>query len=856
MRANQKPVSVQSPNMQEVGYEMKKKKKGRIIDRNPRPFGLLFLLVLFAMTGIFGSRRVLLKNADYMGQNLVQSYALDEKLNIGIYENMIEIGMAYIHDQAAEGKSREYIEEWIASYFEKIKVTMNGNIADSYAVVDGKVIAASPWEDIQNYDYNNVPWYRQAMEAKGKVIFTDAYEDLIYHRQVVTIAAADPDTGNAVAVDLYSENFQKNHQDLQLLEGSSYYVCDSAGKVLYQRASFDVPEEAVAVYVEELYRKIDSGEMEDGHRTITDLDGKKRGIYYYRAPNGWLCILTIPLEALYENLYDVYINYAVIAIVLFAIMAFVWIREKRLKKYIQDKNDTIQVLGNSYYAIYRINLEENTYEMIKGSEYVRQRLPYSGSYEDLLEVLVECINEETRKEFAESFSLKNILSLTEKRIVDFGGDFLRIFGDVHKWVNVRLVQDPQHSPGKAVLCFRETEEEKQRQLQNIRLLEEALMAADASEKSQKQFFSSMSHDMRTPLNVIIGMAELGLREDCTREKRMDYLRKISVSSRQLLTLINDILEMSRLEQGKIDLENSTFNLCDTLELCVSPFEIQAGNEGKHFKMETNVYSPVVCGDPLRLTQILNNLLSNAVKFTENGDSISVTLSQVKRGRHGRYLFVIEDTGLGMSKEFLPRLFEPYERERRFGTQNVAGTGLGMPIVKNLVSQMGGEITVDSELGRGTRFSVMLPFSVSSAENVPEKQETDFGKLEGRRILLAEDNPLNMEIVSEFLGMKGMEVSTAENGREALEKFSESEVFFFDAILMDMQMPEMDGCAATERIRALERADAGTVPIIALTANAFPEDIARTAAAGMNVHLSKPIEPNILWATLLQMICGE
>lgn len=295
-----------------------------------------------------------------------------------------------------------------------------------------------------------------------------------------------------------------------------------------------------------------------------------------------------------------------------------------------------------------------------------------------------------------------------------------------------------------------------------------------------------------------------------------------------------------------------FNVCDTFKQCVSPFEIQAQSEGKRFEVNIDITSPIVRGDPSRLTQILNNLISNAVKFTESGDSITVSLRQLKRSKHGRYVFVVKDTGRGMSEEFLPRLFEPYEREKRFGAQNVAGTGLGMPIVKNLVSRMGGEITVDSTSGKGTRFVVMLPFSVSNEGLAAEKEETDFGKLEGKRILLADDNPLNREIVTELLSIKGMEVSVAENGREVLEKFEESEEFFFDAILMDVQMPEMDGCEAAGKIRALNRADAEDIPIIALTANAFPEDIARTAAAGMNAHLCKPIEPELLWSTLQQV----
>ncbi|MBP3477766.1 MAG: response regulator [Lachnospiraceae bacterium] len=830
----------------------RKKRERKVTDRNKSPFWILFLLALFAAAGIAGSRMVLLKNADYMGKKLVESYAKEEELNIGIYANMVRIGMSYINDQTEDGESQEKVEEWITSYFEKTRDSMEGNDADAYAVVDGKVIADKPQNDIESYDYANEVWYRQAMEARGEVILTDVFEDSVSGSQVITIAAANPDTGNAVAFDLFPENFEKSHEDLQLFENSSYYVCDSVGEVIFQRASFDVSEEKVLEYVKELYRKIESGEMDEPNSTIRDLDGKKRGVYYCYTMRGWLCILTIPLEALYENLYEVYIYYAVIAIVAVVIMALIWIRDRRLRRYIKDKNDTIHMLGNSYYAIYRIEMESSTYEMTKGSEYVRKRLPYSGPYENLLNVLVSCMDKETGQDFAKSFSMENIVALAKEGTKDFGGDFHRLFGDEYRWVNVRLVQDPVHSPGEAVLCFREVEEEKQRQFQSMSLMEDALAAADASEKSQKQFFSSMSHDMRTPLNVIIGMADLGLRKECSREKMAEYLEKISVSSKQLLTLINDILEMSRLEQGKIDLDNRVFNVCDTLKLCVAPFEIQAENEGKKFEVNIDVQAPMVCGDPSRLTQILNNLISNAVKFTESGDSITVNLRQIKRSKHGRYVFVVKDTGAGMSEEFLPHLYEPYEREKRFDVQKVTGTGLGMPIVKNLVSQMGGEITVDSILGKGTRFVIMLPLSVSSLEPVTEKVENDFGKLEGKHVLLAEDNPLNREIVTELLSMKGMEISVAENGREALEKFAESEEFSYDVILMDVQMPEMDGCEAAGKIRALNRTDAKVVPIIALTANAFPEDIARTAAAGMNAHLCKPIEPEILWATLQQV----
>ena len=216
--------------------------------------------------------------------------------------------------------------------------------------------------------------------------------------------------------------------------------------------------------------------------------------------------------------------------------------------------------------------------------------------------------------------------------------------------------------------------------------------------------------------------------------------------------------------------------------------------------------------------------------------------------------MVSDTGTGMSKEFLPKLFDPYEREVRFGAKEVMGTGLGMPIVKNLINRMGGQIVVDSTLGVGTTFSVTIPFDASEAlPPVQEQKPKDVVQLAGRRILLAEDNLLNMEIATELLKMRGADVTPAENGLEALEAFRNSELQYFDAILMDMQMPEMDGCQSAEAIRALDRPDAGTVPIIALTANAFAEDISRTAQAGMNAHLAKPINIELLCSTLTKLM---
>lgn len=356
--------------------------------------------------------------------------------------------------------------------------------------------------------------------------------------------------------------------------------------------------------------------------------------------------------------------------------------------------------------------------------------------------------------------------------------------------------------------------------------------------------------MHTPLNAILGLSKLVCQNADNPQKVQGYMDRIYYSSRQLLDLVNDILDMSRMEQGKVILNNENFDLKQCIEDCVSTFSIRAEAEKKHFSVNYSLFQSNIIGDSVRMSQIMNNLLSNAFKFTSEGDSISITIKQFEDKEYSQYQIAVQNTGIGMSKDFLPQLFEPYARETTFSFCKISGTGLGMPIIKNLVTQMSGKIHVTSELGVGTTFTVTIPFTVvREKKNLPEPKNIPVFSLNGKKILLAEDNMVNMEIASEILSMNGVNIVQAWNGKEALSLFKASRLFKFDAILMDMQMPQMDGCEAAQNIRALSRPNAQTIPIIAITANAFAEDIAATTAAGMNAHVSKPIDFNILCQTL-------
>ena len=819
---------------------------------------ILLVLILFmavAAAGMLISQNLLLDNARTMGKNLVTSYANDENSQLNEYDRILTMAMYYQEDMYDDGASAEEFEAWLTDFFEKSTSLLNTTHTDIYAVWDGQVISAGGIRP-RDYDYQDQSWYQQAMAAGGEVIFTDAHIcGVCGNEQVITVAASASGSNNAVAFDVPLDQFVQNHTVQDLPEGGAYYVLDSEGDLLFSATPFTASQEELQAYTRNLFDRVNRGELDGRNNEIVGMQGLTRGLYYQHTENGWLCILTVPYNTLLQGVQNIMVYYGVGMVLFLVIAVAMWLRDRKLSRTAKRTTETVQVLGDMYYAIYRVNIKTGTYEITKGSDFVMQELGEGqGDYGDLLQVISSSLDEWTSQEFVRNFSLENIRQLVAQGTRDFGGEFLRKFAEDERWISARMLSDPDKIPDEVVICFRDVENEKEEQQRQVRLLKGALSAAEQSEKSQQQFFSVMSHDMRTPLNIIIGMTGLALQDGCSPEKTRDYLNKIGAASQQLLALINDILEISRLEQGNVSMEIKPFDLVRNLETCLSPFQAQAKNQNKEFRLSIDVKNQMIKGDPARLSQIINNLVSNSMKFTKAGDRISVTLRQMDEGKRNNYLFVVEDTGSGMSEEFLPKLFDPYEREVRFGAREVMGTGLGMPIVKNLVVRMGGQIAVDSTLGRGTTFSVTIPFDVGElppeeVNDTPEEQV----QLKGRNILLAEDNLLNMEIATELLKMRGAEIVPAEDGRKALDAFRASEPFFFDAVLMDMQMPEMDGCEATRAIRALDRPDARSTPIIALTANAFAEDITRTTQTGMDAHLAKPINIEQLCATLTKLM---
>ena len=392
---------------------------------------------------------------------------------------------------------------------------------------------------------------------------------------------------------------------------------------------------------------------------------------------------------------------------------------------------------------------------------------------------------------------------------------------------------------------------------------EALQTAENANKAKTDFLSNMSHDIRTPMNAIIGITSLIRHDAGNKAKVIEYADKIDISSQHLLGIINDVLDMSKIEAGKTVFKYSDFSILDLMQELDTIFHTQIYEKQQTLTIiKENIQHEWVNGDQVHLMQIFSNLLSNAVKYTQEGGEIQffVEECETKSSVYAKYRFLVSDNGMGMSADFKETIFDAFTRAESSLTNKIQGTGLGMAITKNLVEAMGGTIDVDSELGQGSCFEVLMDLKIAEDRTASlaaqeETDEQDGNIMQGMKFLCAEDNELNAEILTELLKIEGAECTICENGEEILKAFEQSAPGDYDMILMDVQMPVMNGYEATKAIRRSSHELAKTIPIIAMTANAFSEDIQHSLAAGMNAHVSKPVEMKVLEKTIRSIKSG-
>lgn len=410
------------------------------------------------------------------------------------------------------------------------------------------------------------------------------------------------------------------------------------------------------------------------------------------------------------------------------------------------------------------------------------------------------------------------------------------------------------------ICYLMLHRKQREKLYTEEIRKSAEKARKANE-AKTRFLFNMSHDIRTPMNAIVGFSGLLEKSIHDEKKSLDYIKKIRVSSDILLTIINQVLEMARIESGKITLNPESVNIREMVEAMNTVFESSLTKKSLEYQCSLNVVHDQILCDKTKMEEIILNVVSNSIKYTNPHGKITVSIDELdsEDEKNANYKVVVEDNGIGMSQDYLPHIFEEFSREHTSTETRVAGTGLGLPIVKSLVDRMGGTIEVESEEGKGTRFIMKFSFPVSLENQVREKEKQNIPditeKLEGKRILLAEDNELNAEIAETVLEETGIKVKHVEDGIQCIEELKKMPEKYYDVILMDVQMPNMDGHTATQRIRDLDDSRA-EIPIIAMTANAYDEDRRKAQEAGMDGFLAKPLDVDEMMRLLAQIIKTE
>ncbi len=548
------------------------------------------------------------------------------------------------------------------------------------------------------------------------------------------------------------------------------------------------------------------------------------------------------------------------------------LEEERARK---QQENLIAALSSDYWSVYYLNLDTDMgicYQPhgdldgtgLKAGEHFHYRntvTDYANSY----------VTESFRDAFLQFVQPENVKKqLESSRVTAFTYLVNRHGRERYETVRFADPRQPEKRDGTPVsdvsACFADTDAETRKNAAQNQALSDALNAAKEASSAKTAFLSNMSHEIRTPMNAIIGLDTIALNDPETPEKTREYLTRIRGSAEHLLSLINDILDMSRIESGRMVLRREPFSLPELLETISAMFSAQCHDRGIDYQCRIiGDMDESYVGDSVKLRQVLINILGNAVKFTSEG---SVTL-EVKRVAQfdgkSTIQFTVTDTGIGMSEEFLPGIFEAFHQEDNAVSGPYGSSGLGLAITKRIVEMMNGHIEVSSAKGAGSVFTVTVTLDDGKTETAEETRNTESNDrpaqagletaahLAGRRVLLAEDVAVNAEIMETILQMRDVRTEIAGNGRLAAEKFAASEPGYYDAVLMDVRMPEMDGLTAARAIRAMEREDAARVPIIALTANAFDEDVQRSLQAGMNAHLSKPVQPDVLFETLERLI---
>ena len=529
-----------------------------------------------------------------------------------------------------------------------------------------------------------------------------------------------------------------------------------------------------------------------------------------------------------------------------------------LGKQVKENRQALLALGTAYYHISSLNLKTERIELVKSSRTSAMDVEGdSGDWYPQFQIIKEVIAEPFVQKYMDFFDIKTMAARLRNK-ESMSDEFMKKDGTWFLSMVVPQIYDADGNVTSVLFANRDVTDEKIRELRQEKELREAKLKAESANHAKSSFLFNMSHDIRTPMNAIIGYAELASRhlEDTAKLDR--YLEKIQVCGEELLSLLNNVLNLARIENNKIEMEYTVSNVYESFENYVTMFQQQAESKNQTLSLTEQIMYPYVYMDAPHLSEICLNIISNAIKYTNDGGTISCNVSQTASEKEDwcNLIITVTDNGIGMSEEFQKHVFETFERERNSTFNHIEGSGIGMGITKKLVELMGGTIEVKSKQGEGSAFTVTIPCRKASEEEFLVKKNNnlrDKNCLGGVRILLVEDNEINREIAIELLTEEGCIVETACDGLTCIDMIEKAEADYYKIVLMDIQMPIMNGYDAASIIRKLKDTKKSRLPIIAMTADAFAEDVNKALSAGMNDHVAKPIDMNILVPIMMKYL---
>ena len=529
-----------------------------------------------------------------------------------------------------------------------------------------------------------------------------------------------------------------------------------------------------------------------------------------------------------------------------------------LGKQVKKTRQAFHALGTAYYYISRLNLKTKKIELVKRSRKMDINIKdNTGDWDPQFEVIKDIIAEPFVQKYMDFFDIQTMAARLHNK-ESMSSEFKKKNGSWFLSMVVPQSYDKKGNVTSVLIANRDMTDEKMRELRQEAELREAKLKAECANKAKSSFLFNMSHDIRTPMNAIIGYADLASRHLKETEKLGRYLKKIQICGGQLLALLSNVLDLARIENNKVEMEYVVSNVHESFENCVTMFQQQVEDKNQTLSLTEKIMYPYVYMDATHLSEICFNIISNAIKYTNRGGTISCSVVQESCEKEDwcNMIITITDNGIGMSEEFQKHIFETFERERNSTYSHVEGSGIGMGITKKLVELMEGTIEVKSKQGEGSTFTVTIPCRKASKEDSLVKKNSNLSNkscLNGVRILLVEDNELNTEIARELLTEEGCIVETADDGVACIDMMEKADADYYKMILMDIQMPVMNGYDAALAIRKMKDMKKARIPIIAMTANVFAEDIQKVLSVGMNDHVAKPVDMNILVPTMMKYL---